>query len=199
MKRILLFLCVVLLISTTVYSKETLTVTSTDQIKIDLPTYISYFESKNRFWSGHTYSFSEIERGKWTDQLENPRSYYRGFWIRFEIYNDTKHEYFGISHENLEESIVYVAHRDTVEKHHYIHKKFSILDSLTGIDLYDNIRIRIPQQSSVVVYSWIESNPFNRWFGVTRPYEQVYVTGWDELEKSILLTIASKLIFVVFS
>ena len=199
MKRILFLLCVMLFISFVAHTKETLIITSKDQIKIDLPTYVSYFESKNYFWSGHNFSFSELERGDWTDQLKDQQSYYRGFWIRFEIYNNTTHEYFAISHENLEESIVYVAHRDTVEKHHYIHEDLSILDSFAGTDFYDNTKIRIPQQSSVVVYSWIKSNPFNRWFGLTRPYEQIYITHWDELEKIVLFTISTKFIFVIFS
>ena len=198
MKSILLFLCM-LLFTTSAYTKETLTITSPLQTKIDLPTHVSYFESKNRFWSGHTFSFADLEKAEWTDELKSQRSYYNGFWIRFEIYNDTNYEYFGIGHENLEEAYVYVAHRDNVEKHTYIHKEFTILESLTGADFYDNMKVRIPQQSSVTVYSWIESSPYNRWYGITRPYEQVYLTEWNELQKNILFTFGSKLVFVIFA
>ena len=200
MKKILFFLCVILLFTSSFsHAKEIFTITAKERTKIDLPTHVSYLETKNRFWSGHNFSIAELENADWTDTLKKQQSYYSGFWIRFEVYNDTKFEYFGVSHENLKESYVYVVHRDNVEKHRYVHQEFSILESLTGLDFYDNMRVRMPQQSSVVIYSWIESSPFNRWFGLTRPYEQIYITEWIELEKNILLTFGSKAIFVIFA
>jgi len=188
-----------LLIATLAYTKETYIIQSKEKSKIDLSTYVSYLETSNRFWNGKNRSHADLEKAKWTDNLTKEQSYIRGFWIKLTVHNTTNFTYFGLSHENLEEAYVYAEVRDQVEKHTYIHNEFSILDSLTGLDSYDNIRIRISPGSSVTIYSWIKADPFNRWYGNTRPYEQIYLTEWDTLEKDILFTIGSKSIFVVFA
>ena len=198
MKSLFLFLCM-LLIATLAYTKETYIIQSKEKSKIDLSTYVSYLETSNRFWNGKNRSHADLEKAKWTDNLTKEQSYIRGFWIKLTVHNTTNFTYFGLSHENLEEAYVYAEVRDQVEKHTYIHNEFSILDSLTGLDSYDNIRIRISPGSSVTIYSWIKADPFNRWYGNTRPYEQIYLTEWDTLEKDILFTIGSKSIFVVFA
>jgi len=198
MKSLFLFLCM-LLIATLAYTKETYIIQSKEKSKIDLSTYVSYLETKNRLGGNKNRSYADLEKAEWKDSLENEQSYVRGFWIKLTVHNTTNFTYFGLSHENLEEAYVYAEVRDQVEKHTYIHNEFSILESLTGLDLYDNIRIRISPSSSVTIYSWIKANPYNRWYGNTRPYEQIYLTEWDTLEKDILFTIGSKSIFVVFA
>ncbi len=198
MKSLFLFLCM-LCVVTLAHAKETFLIQSNEKTKVELSTYVSYLETKNRLGGIKNRSYAELEEAEWTDSLKNEQSYVRGFWIRLTAHNLTNYTYFGLSHENLEEAFVYAEVRNNVEKHIYIHEQFSILDSLTGLDSYDNIRIRIPPHSSVTIYSWIKVNPYNRWYGNTRPYEQVYLTEWDTLEKDILFTIGSKSVFVVFA
>jgi len=197
MRSTILFLCM-LLISFSAYAKETFVIKSPEKTKIDLSTHVSYLETTKRF--GHANrSFSYLETANWSDSLTRESSYIKGFWLKVTVHNETNFSYFGLEHENLDQAIVYAEVRNNVEKHTYIHKEFSILDSLTGADFYDNIRIRIPPRSSATIYSFIKVNEFNRWYGLSRPYEQLYLTEWNQLQKNVLFTIGSKLIFVVFA
>jgi class 3 adenylate cyclase len=198
MKSIILFLCV-LLISFSAYAKETFVLTSKDEVKIDLVKHVYFLETEQRFWSGSNFSFSELAEANWQDSLKNQRSYIRGFWLKLVVFNKTNYTYFGLGHENLDQSIVYTEVRNNVEKNTYIHKETSILDSLTGQDFYDNMQIRIPHNSSANIYTWIQTDNFNRWYGITRPYEQIYLTEWAQLQKDVLFTIGTKAAFVIFA
>ena len=197
--KLLILLQIFLILSSSLIAKETFVIGNNEKIKIDLTEHVKYYETSNLFWSGQSASYTDLTKAEWTNNLQSAQSYLRGFWIKFKVHNKTDNLYFGLSHENLDQSIVYVEVRNNVEKHIYNHNEFSILDSLTGMDFYDNIRIRIPSNSSATIYSYVQVRPFNRWYGLSRSYEQIYLTEWNTLLKEQFLTIASKLIFVVFA
>ena len=198
MKRFIL-LFILLILSSSLVAKEIFVIRDNSKTKIDLTEHVEYYETETRFWSGQNASYRDLTKARWKKSLQNEQSYIKGFWIKLTLHNETDKLYFGLGHENLNKAIVYAEVRNNVEKHVYDHNEFSILDSLTGMDFYDNIQIRIPSGSSATIYSYIQVNPFNRWFGLSRPYEQIYLAEWDTLLKEQFLSIGIKLIFVVFA
>ena len=197
--KFFLLLQIFLIFSSSLIAKESFVINSKEKTKINLTKHVEYFETNSRFWSGQHVSFKDLQAEKWTKTLQSEQSFIKGFWIKFKVYNETEDLYFGIGHENLDQAIVYAEVQNNVEKNVYRHDEFSILDSLTGMDFYDKIKIRVPPGSSATVYSYIQTDYFNRWFGKTRPYEQVYLAEWNTLEKDQFLIIGTKLVFVIFA
>ena len=117
--KLLFLLQIFLILSSSLIAKEIFVIENNAKTKIDIPKYVEFYETRNRFWSGQSASYTDLTKAKWTDKLQSEQSYLRGFWIKFEVHNKTNNLYFGLSHENLDQSIVYAEVRNNIEKHIY--------------------------------------------------------------------------------
>ncbi len=140
-----------------------------------------------------------LQASDWEERLWNDQGYVDGFWLKYKLINRTDYEYFGLDHQNNFFKLIYVLGEDgeTFE----VHKADignGIYGAITGDHFYDNIKIKLPKNEIVTVYTFFQSKPYNRWHGKQNPYEMTSIGEWKSLLAEKINRILIQLIFTVF-
>ena len=141
----------------------------------------------------------EVDNSSWNSELKNHQSYINGFWIKYRIKNESDFNVFGLDHLNHQQKKVIIEYESTKEiKEEYIDISKGFLDAIVSNHFYDNIKVEIPKNEVITVYSYNQSVPFSRWHGLANPYERTSVGEWKSLVKEQIKKVNVHFIFTVF-
>ncbi|MDG2196610.1 MAG: SpoIIE family protein phosphatase [SAR324 cluster bacterium] len=110
----------------------------------------------------HQLNYKELAEANWTSKMNNPQSFYDGYWVRLKIKNKLDEVNLGLVHRwNFEKRIIY----KNFEKIYSFPLVRSIYNNYTHRSedrLWYNYKIIMPKDEPVEIYSYFRSQPLDR-------------------------------------
>jgi len=161
MKKIILFTIIVILLGKNQLiafeNEEKIYLITSEEQKSVPREYYSFLEGVS-----YQLTYKELAEASWASKMNNPQSFYDGYWVRLKVKNKMNEENLGLVHRwNFEKRIIY----KNIYKIHSFPLVRSIYNYYTHRSddrLWYNYKIIMPKDEIVEIYSYFRSQPLDR-------------------------------------
>ena len=130
----------------------------------------------------------------WLDELTNPQSMVKGYWVKIIINNQSKNEDIGLFHNYNTEKIIYTQNSNGIGTTGYWNLKLK--DIYGNNNLSHNFKIKLPKDEVSIIYNYFRSKPFNRWFVGNESLDRIYIGSWAEVLKREILSLVIEVLIL---
>ncbi len=135
--------------------------------------------------------FEKLIKLDWKKKLNNDQSFINGYWVRFNVLNNSNKKNIGITYNYNNEKKVFTLNNNTVKEYPYWNEK---LDRwINDGRVRTSYKVIMNSNETTQVYSFFRKKPFDRYMG-RDSLHRMTISSWENISTHQFIKIAANLV-----